>query len=54
MKAKGKEDFNLFRSSPSDEITLQHGCSPLNLLHIFRTPFPKNIPGGLFLFIAIL
>ena len=24
------------------EITLQHGCSPVNLLHIFRTPFPKN------------
>ena len=21
------------------EITLRHGCSPLNLLHIFRTPF---------------
>ena len=21
------------------EITLQHGCSPVNLLHIFRTPF---------------
>ena len=24
------------------EITLQHGCSPSNLLHIFRTPFPKK------------
>ena len=24
------------------EVTLQHGCSPVNLLHIFRTPFPKN------------
>ena len=24
------------------EIALQHGCSPVNLLHIFRTPFPKN------------
>ena len=21
------------------EITLRHGCSPINLLHIFRTPF---------------
>ena len=19
-----------------------HGCTPVNLLHIFRTPFPKN------------
>ena len=25
------------------EITLQHRCSPVNLLHIFRTPFPSNI-----------
>ena len=24
------------------EIALQHGCSPVNLLHIFRTPFPRN------------
>ena len=28
------------------EITLRHGCSPANLLHIFRTPFPKNTFGG--------
>ena len=25
------------------EIALQHSCSPLNLLHIFRILFPKNI-----------
>ena len=24
------------------KLTLQHGCSPVNLLHIFRTPFPKT------------
>ena len=24
------------------EITFWHGCSPANLLHIFRTPFPRN------------
>ena len=24
------------------EITLQHGYSPVNLLHLFRTTFPKN------------
>ena len=24
------------------EITLWHGCSPVNLLHIFRTAFLKN------------
>ena len=29
------------------EITLRHGCSPLNLLHIFRTAFTKNTSGGL-------
>ena len=29
------------------EITLGHGCSPLNLLYIFRTHFPKNTSGGL-------
>ena len=31
------------------EITLRHGSSPVNLLHIFRTPFPKNTCGGIFL-----
>ena len=29
------------------EITLQHECSSINLLHIFRAPFPKNTSGGL-------
>ena len=29
------------------EITLRHGFSPVNLLHIFRTPFYKSIYGGL-------
>ena len=24
------------------EITLRYGFFPVNLLHIFRTPFPKN------------
>ena len=31
------------------EIALRHGCCSVNLLHIFRTPFPKNTSGGLFL-----
>ena len=31
------------------EITLRHGCSPVNLLHIFRTPFTKNTSGRLLL-----
>ena len=29
------------------EITLWHGCFPVNLLHIFRTPFPKSTAGDL-------
>ena len=31
------------------EITLRHGCSPVNLLHFFRTSFPKNASKGLLL-----
>ena len=31
------------------EIKLRYGCSPVNLLHIFRAPFPKNTYGGLLL-----
>ena len=27
------------------EIALRHGCSPVNLLHIFRALFPKNTSG---------
>ena len=32
------------------EIRLRHGCSPVSLLHIFRTPFSKNTCGGLLLY----
>ena len=35
------------------EITLRHGCSPVNLLHIFRTLFYKNTFGWLLLFFVI-
>ena len=31
------------------KITLQHGCSPVFLLHIFKTSFPKNTYEGLLL-----
>ena len=34
------------------EIALRHGCSPVNLLHIFRTPFPRNSPGRLLLYLG--
>ena len=30
------------------EITLRHGCSRINWLHIFRTPFLKNTYGRTF------
>ena len=36
------------------EIALRHGCSPVNLLHIFRTPFPRNTSGWLLLKILTL
>ena len=29
------------------KIALRHGCSPVNLLYIFRTHFPKNTSEGL-------
>ena len=32
------------------EITLRHGSSPVNLLHIFRIPFPRNTSGWLLLY----
>ena len=35
------------------EIALRHGCSPVNLLHIFRTAFPKNTTGELLLTIGL-
>ena len=31
------------------EVALRHGCSPVNLLHIFRTAFLKNTSGWLLL-----
>ena len=39
--------------SDMTEIALQHVCSPVNLLLIFRTPFPKNISGVLLLVIGL-
>ena len=36
------------------KIALRHGGSPVNSVHIFRTPFPKNTSRKLLLFIRIL
>ena len=38
-----KCDFN------HGDIALWHECSPVNLLRIFRTPFPQNTYGRLLL-----
>ena len=32
-----------------NEFALWHVCFPVNSLHIFRSPFPKNLYGGLLL-----
>ena len=37
------------KSTRSLKIALRHRCSPVNLLYIFRTPFPKNTSGRLLL-----
>ena len=37
-----------FRSAISIKL-LRHGCSAVNLLHVLRTPVPKNISGRLLL-----
>ena len=34
------------------QITLRHGCSPVNLVHIFRTPFLRNTQGWLLLYLV--
>ena len=35
------------------EITPRYGCSPVNLMHIFRSPFSKNTCGWLLLHIKL-
>ena len=45
-----KCDFNKVpKQSNFIEIALRHGCSPVNLLYIFKTPFPRNTSGWLLL-----
>ena len=41
--------FFSFLSNFCRAKVFRHGCSPVNLLHIFRTPFYKNTYGGLLL-----
>ena len=42
-----KRDFNNFATLL--KLLIRHGCSPVNLLHFFRTPFYKSIHGEVFL-----
>ena len=37
---------------PKREIAFRHGCSPVNLLFIFRTPIPRNTSGRLLLIVV--
>ena len=39
-----------FTGEHTIEITLRHGCSPVNLLHISRTPFSRNTSWWLLLY----
>ena len=43
-----KYDFNKVANN-FFEITFRHWYSPVNLLHIFRAPFPQNTFGGMLL-----
>ena len=49
-----KCDFNkVAKQSNFIEIALRHVCSPVNFLHSFRAPFPRNNSGRLPLCILI-
>ena len=39
----------IYRRTPMSkfDFNIEHGCSSVNILHIFRTPFSKNTSGGL-------
>ena len=42
----------IYRRTPMPKCVLKklrHGCSPVNLLHVFRTAFPRNTSGRLLL-----
>ena len=46
--------YSIAKQSNFIEITLWYGCSEVNLLHIFRTPFPRNTSRWLLLLLAFL
>ena len=57
-KRSSKNMLQIYRRTPmpkcdfnkvATEITLWYGCFPVNLLHSFRTPFPRNDSGRILL-----
>ena len=42
IKLQSKKSFSVKLQSNFIETALRHGCSPVNLMHIFRIPFLKN------------
>ena len=48
-----KCDFNKV-ASDFIEIKFRHGCSLINLLHIFKTPFSRNTSEELLLYMNFL
>ena len=50
IKTDGPDNFKALNyQKHSFNGALWNGCSPVNLLYIFRIPFPKNISEGLLL-----
>ena len=53
MKRCSENMQQMYKRTPAPkyaEVCFQHGCFSVNLLHISRTPFPKNTLGWLLLF----
>ena len=51
-KSCSENSQQIYRRTPP--IALRHGRSPVNLLHVFRTAFPRNTSGWLLLDITEL
>ena len=60
LRKRSSENMQqIYRRTPMpkcdfNKVALRHGHSPVNLLHIFRTPFLKNTSGRLLLQVGIV
>ena len=45
--------YNKFTGGHQCRSAIRHGCSPVNLQHIFRTLFPRNTSGWLLLYLRV-